>query len=67
MKVLTNPTVVGAVLVVGVAVAVSYSLQVTPERHHGHMREMKKLGKLAGGVLVGFGSRLLDGLLAMGG
>ncbi|EKM58169.1 uncharacterized protein PHACADRAFT_182539 [Phanerochaete carnosa HHB-10118-sp] len=66
MKMLSKPTVVGAVLVVGVAVAVSYGLQVAPGRHP-HMRELKNLGRLTGGVLVSFGGRLLDGLVAMGG
>ena len=50
-------------VVVGVAVAV-YGLQTTPERHHGHM---KKLGKLAGGLLASVGGRLWDGLVAMAG
>lgn len=66
MKMISKPTVVGAVLVVGVAVAVSYGLQVVPGRHP-HMRELKNFGRLTGGVLVSFGGRLLDGLMAMGG
>ena len=60
--------VASAVLVLGVAMAV-YGFQVaTPDRHHGPAsRELKRLGKVLGGFVVGMGGRLFDSLLAMGG
>jgi TBC1 domain family member 20 len=54
--------VASAVLVLGVAMAV-YGLQATPDRHHGASKELKKLTRYVGGLVLGFGGRLWDRLL----
>lgn len=58
--------VASAVLVLGVAMAV-YGLHAIPERHHSHTasRELRRVGKHMGGVVLGMGGRLWDGLMAM--
>lgn len=55
--------VASAVLVLSVAMAV-YGLQAAPERHHTASRELKRMGKYVGGLVVGLGGRMLDRLFA---
>ena len=58
--------VVGAALVLGVAMAV-YGWQVTPQRHHSHAagRELLRLWKYLGVSVAALGGRLRDGLVEM--
>ncbi|KAI0337377.1 hypothetical protein BDW22DRAFT_952635 [Trametopsis cervina] len=55
--------VASAVLVLGVAMAV-YGLQAsTPDRHHGASRELKKLTRFVGGLVLGVGGKLWERLI----
>ncbi|KIP07258.1 hypothetical protein PHLGIDRAFT_127792 [Phlebiopsis gigantea 11061_1 CR5-6] len=58
--------VVGAALVLGVAMAV-YGWQVTPQRHHSHTagRELLRMCKYLGVSVAALGGRLRDGLVEM--
>ena len=60
--------VASAVLVLGVAMAI-YGLQSSaPERHHGGAtRELKRLSRFMGGLVVGAGQQLWDGVVGMAG
>ena len=65
MVVERKAVVASAVLVLGVAMAI-YGLQTAPERHHSSARqELKRLSRLFGGLVLGAGERLWDGLVAM--
>lgn len=55
--------VASAVLVLSVAMAV-YEMQAAPERHHTASRELKKLGGYVGGLVLGYGGKMLDRLFA---
>lgn len=59
--------VASAVLVLGVAMAI-YGLQATPERHHGTAsRELRRLSRMFGGLMLGAGERIWDGIAGMTG
>ncbi|KAF7791724.1 hypothetical protein EIP86_002748 [Pleurotus ostreatoroseus] len=67
MVVERKTVVASAVLVLGVAMAI-YGLQTTPERHHGSAsRELRRMSRMFGGVLVGAGERIWDGIVGMTG
>lgn len=51
--------VASAVLVLGVAMAV-YGIQAVPDRHHGASRELRKLTRYVGGIVLGMGGRFWD-------
>lgn len=55
--------VASAVLVLGVAMAV-YGMQGAPERHHGASKELRKLTRYVGGLVLGMSGKLWDGLVA---
>lgn len=59
--------VASAVLVLGVAMAI-YGLQATPDRHHGTAsRELRRLSRMFGGLMLGAGQRIWDGITGMTG
>lgn len=57
--------VASAVLVLGVAMAV-YGMQAAPERHHGAGRELRKLTRYVGGLVLGMGGKLGSWVLTRG-
>ena len=66
MVVERKAVVASAVLVLGVAMAV-YGFQVAPEPHHSHAaaRELRRFSKYFGGIVIGAGTRLWEGVVAM--
>lgn len=62
MVVERRAVVASAVIVLGVAMAV-YGLQTAPERNHGATKELRKLTRYVGGLVLGMSGRLWHGLV----